>query len=154
MSEVPQRFCVILSILNQAKANGESDAQALDNKTEIQEDVRDAMKFGSNDQNRVRVFGGFVSFDQVKTEVVGRQNWLKRVSCEHTIRMQGPSEHRFKRLNLIYAFALDREGLAEVSCSLDADSTEAPLFENDAESDSESRKGLEFIKRGVESAKG
>lgn len=99
MSEVPQRFCVILSVLSQEKANGESEEQPLNNNTEIEEDVQDEIKTGSKHQSGVRVFGGFVSFDQVKAEVVGRQNWLKRVSCEHTIRMKGPSQH-FKKLNL------------------------------------------------------
>lgn len=50
--------------------------------------------------------------------------------------------------------SLDREGLAEVSCSLDADLSEPPSSENDAESESGSRTGLEFFKRGVDSAKG
>lgn len=105
MSEVPQRFCVILSILSQEKANGETDVQPPGNTTEIEEDVEDKMKLGSKDQNRVRIFGGFVSFDQVKAEVVGRQNWLKRVSCEHTIRMKGPSQY-CKTLNLMYDFVI------------------------------------------------
>eukprot|EP00210_Caulerpa_lentillifera_P000237 g230.t2 len=132
VSEVQQRFCVILTILK----NSEPENSKAYVKSEDAGESK--IKTGTKRQDKSRVFGGFVSFSQIKTELIGRQNWLKRISQEQTIRMRGPNGN----------------GFAEVSSSIDPQCYQALSSSNEEEAELGFRQGLDFLKRGVASAKG